>query len=36
MKRDMRKYILRKLVELIFTLLFVTLLSFFVDEVIVR
>lgn len=28
MKRDMRKYILRKLVELIFTLLFVTLLSF--------
>ena len=28
MKRDMRKYILRKLIELIFTLLFVTLLSF--------
>ena len=28
MKRDMRKYILRKLVELVFTLLFVTLLSF--------
>ena len=28
MKRDMRKYVLRKLVELIFTLLFVTLLSF--------
>lgn len=28
MKRDMGKYILRKLVELIFTLLFVTLLSF--------
>ena len=28
MKRNMRKYILRKLVELIFTLLFVTLLSF--------
>ena len=28
MKQDMRKYILRKLIELIFTLLFVTLLSF--------
>lgn len=28
MKQDMKKYILRKLVELIFTLLFVTLLSF--------
>ncbi|WP_313187489.1 hypothetical protein [Lacrimispora sp.] len=28
MKQDMRKYILRKLIELIITLLFVTLLSF--------
>ena len=28
MKRDMKKYILKKLIELIFTLLFVTLLSF--------
>ena len=35
MKRDMRKYILRKLVELIFTLLFVTVV-FLADETVIR